>query len=112
MSTEEPLVAWVPAACTLPTAERPLRVAEFDELFTTSARGSERTDPTRLRIVLDPTPEVAARAASLVVREVGCCSFFSFAVVAAGGELRLEVTVPDTQVAVLDALQERAGVAG
>ena len=25
---------WAPDACTLPTAERPLRVAEFDDLFT------------------------------------------------------------------------------
>lgn len=29
----------VPAACTLPTAERPLRLAEFEELFATAVRG-------------------------------------------------------------------------
>jgi hypothetical protein len=28
-------VGWVPEACTLPTAERPVRRAEFDNLFTT-----------------------------------------------------------------------------
>jgi len=30
-------LAWVPAACTLPTAEQPLRPAEFDALFTSAA---------------------------------------------------------------------------
>jgi hypothetical protein len=28
----------VPDACTLPTAEQPLRLAEFDELFATAVR--------------------------------------------------------------------------
>ncbi|WP_245718914.1 hypothetical protein [Micromonospora rhizosphaerae] len=37
---------WVPEACTLPTAERPLRVAEFDELFATALRGQTRLSPT------------------------------------------------------------------
>lgn len=59
----EPDVAWVPQACTLPTAERPLRVAEFDELFASSLRGLDRWAPTGLRIDLEPTPEVAGLAA-------------------------------------------------
>lgn len=106
MSTDalEPRTEWVPQSCTLPTAERPLRVAEFDELFRTSLRGSERIAPTCLRITLDPTPEVAARAASLAFRETGCCSLFTFAVVVTAGELRLDVTVPAPHVDVLDAL--------
>ena len=37
---------WAPDACTLPTVERPLRVAEFDDLFT-AVRRSERPQPTR-----------------------------------------------------------------
>lgn len=109
MSTDEPPGTWAPTACTLQTAERPLREAEFDELFT--AGGVERPDPTHLRVTLDPTPEVAARAAALAVRETRCCSFFTFAVVASAGRVRLDVTVADAHVDVLDALQDRAGEA-
>ena len=36
----------VPAACTLPTAEQPLRVAEFTDLFAALLSGVERTSPT------------------------------------------------------------------
>ncbi len=110
MTADEPLGTWAPEACTLPTAGRPLREAEFDELFTTS-RGVARPAPTHLRIALDPTPEVAARAAALAVRETRCCAFFTFAVVAAEGQVRLEVTVAPARVDVLDALQDRAGEA-
>jgi hypothetical protein len=99
---------WVPEACTLPSVEQPLRVAEFDELFGRAVRGVRRVEPGRIRLELEPTSEVAARAADLVVRETGCCSFFTFALIATGGELHLEVSVPETQVAVLDALAARA----
>jgi hypothetical protein len=105
MDTE---TAWVPQACTLPTAEQPLRVVEFDELFATSLRRLDRNEPTGLKMQLDPTPDVAARTADLVMRETGCCSFFTFALVATGGELQLDITVPATQTGVLDALQARA----
>lgn len=104
MSTD----AWPSAACTLPTADRPLREAEFDELFADSLRGIARPEPTTAWLTLEPTPEVAARAADLVVRETGCCSFFSFALVATGGALRLDITVPATQSDVLDALTAHA----
>ena len=57
----------VPGACTLPTAERPLRLAEFDDLFATALRGQQRLSPTRLRLRLDPVAEQAAR--DLAVRE-------------------------------------------
>jgi hypothetical protein len=99
---------WAPQACTLPTEERPLRAAGFDDLFATSVRGLDRRQPTELRMDLDPAPEVAAQAASLVMKETGCCSFFSFSLVATGGQLRLDITVPETQVSVLDALRSRA----
>jgi hypothetical protein len=57
---------WAPDACTLPTAERPLRVAEFDDLFT-AVRRSERPLPTRLDLVLPRNIEAAAR--NLALRE-------------------------------------------
>ena len=36
---------WV-RSCTLPTAERPFRVAEFDALFATHVTSVTRVDPT------------------------------------------------------------------
>ena len=100
--------SWVPQACTLPTAERPVRVADFDRLFTDAVRAADRQSATRLALELEPTPEVASRTAGLVARETACCSFFTFILVATGGALRLEVSVPDTHVDVLDALTARA----
>jgi hypothetical protein len=100
---------WAPAACTLPTAERPLREAEFDELFATAVRDVRRPDRTRLVLDLEPRPEIAARAADLAVRETGCCSFFTFELAATGAGLRLAIGVPEAQVEVLDALEARVG---
>lgn len=98
----------MPSSCTLPTAEQPLRVAEFDAFFAEAVRTLERPAPTRLRLVLDAGPAVAARAAELAARENGCCSFFTFTLIITGGGMALEVEVPAGQAAVLDALQARA----
>jgi hypothetical protein len=95
----------------LPTVQRPLRLAEFDELFTTALRSVERVARRRVRLELAPEAAVAARAADLVVRETECCSFFTFTLTATGGQVSLEIAVPDGQVAALDALADRA-VAG
>ncbi|WP_113704165.1 hypothetical protein [Nonomuraea lactucae] len=102
---------WVPSACTLPTAEQPLRVAEFDALFADVVQAVARPDRTRLRLELVFSPDNAARAAELTGRENGCCSFFTFTLTIADGSLALEVAVPLEQVRVLDALQSRAGAA-
>ncbi|MGP3962740.1 hypothetical protein ACTWPT_42785 [Nonomuraea sp. 3N208] len=99
---------WVPSACTLPTAEQPLRVAEFDGLFAEAVQALSRPDRTRLRLELIFSPENAARAAELAARENGCCSFFTFTLTIADGSLALEIRVPPEQVGVLDALQARA----
>ncbi|MFL6074490.1 MAG: hypothetical protein ACJ73S_13940 [Mycobacteriales bacterium] len=96
-------------ACTLPTPERPLRVAEFDALFA-SVRSAERVAPTRLRLALDGGG-AAALAADLAVRETACCAFFTFTLTVTGAGTDLEVTVPAGHVAVLDALAARAGAA-
>ncbi|MFE9748176.1 hypothetical protein ACFYOT_25000 [Saccharothrix saharensis] len=106
IETGRPGPGWAPQACTLPTAEQPLRVAEFDDLFTTAVRNVERRSRTALLLELDPA--VAARAADLMVRETGCCSFFTFALTAEGGRLTLAVSVPRAQADVLDALAARA----
>ncbi|MFI6743973.1 hypothetical protein ACIBI9_64865 [Nonomuraea sp. NPDC050451] len=104
-------VGWAPSACTLPTAEQPLRVAEFDALFADAVQAVQRPEPTRLRLELVFSPDHAARAAQLAARENGCCSFFTFTLTIADGSLALEVAVPPEHVKVLEALQARAGAA-
>jgi hypothetical protein len=94
--------AWVPDACTLPTVEQPLRVAEFDQLFATALRSRERISRTSLRLVLDPPAEATAR--ELCARESECCSFFTFTFGADERGVLLDVQVPVAQVAVLDAI--------
>ena len=98
--------AWAPQACTLPTAERPVRAAEFDELFATALRGQQRLAPTVLRWRLDPAAEPAAR--DLAERETGCCSFFTFTFTRDGNAVQVDVEVPLASAGVLDALAQRA----
>ena len=93
---------WAPAACTLPTVERPLRVAEFDALFRTAARRIERLSPVHGRVTLDRDAEATAR--DLAARETSCCSFFDFAFTQSKEGLVMDVTVPPTQAEVLEAL--------
>jgi hypothetical protein len=107
MSTDETTQNWVPQACTLPTAERPLRAAEFDALFAGALISLDRSAPTRLRLVLDAAAEPTAR--DLAARETECCSFFVFTFNRGeDGSLTLDVTVPAAQIDVLDALAARA----
>jgi len=96
---------WAPDACTLPTTERPLRVAEFNELFT-AARRAERPQATRLDVVLPREVEAAGR--DLARRESECCSFFAFEFESVGDDVVLHISVPPSQVEVLDALEARA----
>ncbi len=95
-----------PSACTLPTAERPLRLAEFDDLFTQSLRSQDRLAPTRLRWLLDPSSSAAAR--DLISRETECCSFFTFTLADTAAGLTVEIDVPAACISVLDALQAMA----
>ncbi|MCE0765374.1 hypothetical protein LWC35_21070 [Pseudonocardia kujensis] len=95
------MTSWVPEACTLPTAERPLRVAEFDELLSTGVTEAVRVAAGHLRLTL--RPERDADAADLVARESACCSFFDFAL----DGTALDVRVPAAHVGVLDGLVAR-----
>jgi hypothetical protein len=98
---------WAPDSCTLPSAERPLRVAEFDDLFASVLR-SERPEGTRLELVIPRALEASAR--DLARRESQCCSFFSFGFETAGDDVLMRVSVPPPQVGVLDALATRVGL--
>lgn len=93
---------WAPETCTLPTAERPLRVAEFDELFAAVLK-SDRSQPTRLNLLLPRHTEAKAR--DLARREGECCSFFSFDFASVGDGVVLHIVVPPSQIEVLDALE-------
>lgn len=97
---------WVPETCTLPTVEQPLRVAEFDEFFTSDARAVRRVSATRLDFVIAAVAEQTGR--DLAARESGCCSFFTFEFMSTEDSVVMSVQVPASQVPVLDALQSRA----
>lgn len=96
---------WVPGACTLPTMERPIRVAEFDRFFAESVRGVHRPDPARLELAIDPAAEAVAR--DLAGRESGCCAFFRFGFASRGTGVLMEVEVPGAYADVLDAFAAR-----
>lgn len=101
--------AWMPDSCTLPTVQRPVRVAEFDALLAASVQGVERVDEHLLRMRLDRSPDVAGAAAQFAVKETRCCAFFAFTLTVDREGLRLDVAVPDGQTDVLDALTARIG---
>lgn len=83
---------WAPQSCTLPTVERPVRAAEFDDLFARDVVDVVRDSEHRVRLELRPDPDVAARAAHLAVRETRCCSFFAFDLAVVDGGLALTVS--------------------
>ena len=99
---------WVPAACTLPTAEQPLRRAEFDDLFAEDVISVNQLSPMQLRLELRPDPTVAARVASLAAKETGCCSFFTFGLTITDGTVSMSVSTEQEHRSVLAALGARA----
>jgi hypothetical protein len=104
-------LAWVSEACTLPTAEQPLRLAEFDALFTAAVCDGERLAERQLRVTLSGGSDLADSVRDLADRETQCCSFFSFAVsTPQPGVVLLDVEVPAGRVDVLDALQAHAAI--
>lgn len=102
----------VPDACTLPTAERPLRLAEFDELFATSVRRVDTVSTIHARMHLTGAAGLADRVRDLAARETACCSFFTFTTTAEpatdGEAVLLDIEVPDAYADVLASLTERA----
>jgi hypothetical protein len=108
-------LAWAPDACTLPTVQRPLRLAEFDDLFAAAVRAVDRATPMHTRLRLSGAIGLDATVRDLTARETACCSFFDFAITpgtAADGEaLVLDVRVPAQYADVLAALSTRASSA-
>lgn len=98
----------VPDACTLPTAEQPVRLAEFDELFATFVREVEQPDATHARLRMTGPEGLAARVRDLAARETECCSFFTFTTTVDGDSVLLDIEVPPAYADVLTALAQRA----
>jgi hypothetical protein len=94
-------------ACTLPTAERPLRLAEFDALFSEWVRRVERGDES-VRLHLTGPVGLGDQVRDLAERESTCCSFFTFAVAGPDDDLSLDISVPVERRDILSALRERA----
>ncbi|WP_405177900.1 hypothetical protein OG225_27185 [Nocardia sp. NBC_01377] len=101
------------SACTLPTVQRPTRLAEFDAFFADSVRTARRADSTRLELTLTDAFDAESVGRDLAARESTCCSFFTFTFTfedtPAGTVMRIEA--PVAYVEVLDALTERARAA-
>jgi hypothetical protein len=106
MTTDDP--ARMPDTCALPTAEQPLRLAEFHDLFASSMRDVENVTPTHARLHLAGAAGLAATVTDLTARETECCSFFRFTVspqpAEQGEALTLDIEVPAQYVDVLAAL--------
>ncbi|MCG8927376.1 co-chaperone YbbN [Lentzea sp. CC55] len=111
-ATGEPAIGWVDArACTLPTDDQPMRLAEFEALFASSLREVRREESGWLRLRLGGGADVEAGARDLARRESDCCSFFDFAVGRDGDEVIVDVRVPSDKEAVLDGLAAQAEAA-
>lgn len=101
---------WVPIdACTLPTVEQPVRVAEFDALFAQTLAHIQQDSAVGARFVLTGGADLVERAQRLADRETGCCSFFAFTITPTGADsVVMDVVVPDERAEVLTALVQRA----
>jgi len=101
-------------ACTLPTTEQPLRLAEFDGLFASALVAVERVSPQQVRLRLTGAGALLARVQDLVDRETACCSFFTFTLDTAADPgshevgLVLDVEVPPNRAEVIAGLTARA----
>lgn len=120
LAAPDPDPGWVPVdACTLPTADRPLRVAEFDDLFASALHEVQPPAPgaPQTRLILTGDADLPARVQRLVAAETSCCSFFTFTVTNLGPEagsaagqarIALGISVPPARADVLAALVGRA----
>lgn len=105
---EESTTTWAPQECTLPMVERPLRAAEFDELFATALRAA-RPEPTLLRLTLDGSDRVETATRDLVTREAACCPSFDFTLTRTPDHLlQLEIRVPAERTGLMDGIAARA----
>ncbi len=96
-------------ACTMPSAERPLRLAEFDGLFADAVRRVEG-DGELVQLRMAGPAGLRERVRDLTDRESSCCSFFGFGLAGSDDDLVLTVRVPAEHREILAALADRAAV--
>ncbi len=100
--------------CTLPTAARPHRVSEFDELFSGQIDAPHWIDADKVEFVFAGVDGLYEQLSDLVARETACCSFFDFSITeqartpAPGAQIVLRVAVPAGRHEVLEGLTDRA----
>jgi hypothetical protein len=100
--------------CTLPTPARPLRVAEFEELFTDQIAGPRWLDTYLVEFTFDDSDDRYDQVNDLVTREMSCCPFFDFSitkeprVATQQPVVMLRVGVPASRHDVLEALTSGA----
>ena len=94
----------------MPTAERPLRVAEFNDLFVSSLRSIVAGEgDTHARLLLSGGVGLVERVQQLADSESSCCSFFSFEVTPLAEDLvALDVGAPPAYADVLAGLVDQA----
>lgn len=89
----------VPVACTLDAADRPSRMAAWDELLA-QVTERERLDA-GIRLTFPPDPMLAGRLGELAVREQACCAFLTFALRPGTAGVILEITTADDATGVV-----------
>ena len=86
--------AEVPIACSLDGASLVHRAEEWRALVATSVVAVE-TEPTAVRLVLEPSAAALVAAAELAQREKQCCAFFDVAIDIGTQQRTLSLRVPD-----------------
>lgn len=100
--------------CTLPTSARPLRVAEFEELFSDQIARPRWLDVHRVEFTFDDAGNRYDQVNDLVTRERACCPFFDFSITkeprlaTQRPAVMLRVGVPASRHDLLEALTNRA----
>jgi DNA-binding transcriptional MerR regulator len=88
--------------CSLPAAAVADRTAQWAEVVAHATERRPTADGLRLRLPADPS--IVARAAELAVLEVGCCTFFAFALRVDAAGVWLDVAAPADARPLLDAI--------
>lgn len=98
-----PLRIEAPIACSLDGPGMTERLAEFRELFADALVGRDRTAG-GIRFRFRANEAIESRVRDLARRENECCSFFTFTITVAGGEVLWDASVPADARPVLDDL--------
>ncbi|MDO9485651.1 MAG: hypothetical protein Q7K25_06290 [Actinomycetota bacterium] len=104
------MAEWASNSCSLPTAERHLRIEEFNAFFKDDVAGVSKRPQGEVHLTLRPGDAVAQRAAQLAVRESTCCSFFTFHLIIGNATSEMFVSADAQHSSVLDDLAQHATV--